>query len=211
MPVTAPSQAANPNPSDTAIDVSLNKILTWDGSTGGGTITYHVYFGTSEVDVANGIGDAYKGSQLGTSYEPGLMKGFTTYYWRIDVENEAGITTGDVWEFTTKSFAPKVVNAINRPFPVTVEVHFDVQLLDEKDGALDPDNYTFNHGAYATSVRLIDDKQVRLTVENLFEFDSFTVTVSDKVRSFSEESVNPSFNSYSLSLANRPFIDEDVT
>ncbi len=26
----------------------------------------------------------------------------TTYYWRVDAKNEAGITQGNVWSFTTK-------------------------------------------------------------------------------------------------------------
>lgn len=309
--LSAPPQASGPDPADTETGVLPDKILTWDASTGGGTITRTVYFGTNETDVANGTGGTLKGTVPSPVYEPGLLEEFQTYYWRVDIGNEAGTTTGDVWEFTTaeavdipspseaidpspaddsteqllditlswepgtgvgsvfndiylgadinnlekvssfqaassysipeqlqggttyywrvdsldtfggittgetwafttKSFAPKVINAINRPFPVTVEVHFDVELLEEEDGALDPDNYTFNHGAYATSVKIIDDKQVRLTVENLFEFDSFIVTVSDKVRGFSEEGVNPSFNSYTFALANRPTVDDSV-
>lgn len=309
--LNVPPQSEGPNPLDGATGILPNKILVWDDSIGGGTIVYHVYFGTNETDVTNGTGGTSKGSQSGTSYEPGLMEEFTTYYWRIDVENEAGLTTGDVWEFataeavdipepsqaenpspsdnatelglnitlmwdagsgigsifnnvylgtspndldmrsnfqaatsysipeqlqggttyywrvdsadtfggvttgevwsfTTKSFAPKVVNALNRPFPVAVEVHFDTELLEEESGTLNPDNYTFNHGAYATSVTLINDKQVRLTVENLFEFDTFSVTVNDQVRSFSEEGVNSSFNSYTFALADRPVVDEGV-
>jgi len=43
----------------------------------------------------------YKGSQSGTTYEPGTLAESTTYYWRID-EVVAGVTTtGAVWSFTT--------------------------------------------------------------------------------------------------------------
>jgi len=43
----------------------------------------------------------YKGSQSGTTYEPGTLAESTTYYWRID-EVVAGVTTtGAVWNFTT--------------------------------------------------------------------------------------------------------------
>lgn len=102
--------------------------------------------------------------------------------------------------------APKVVNAINRPFPVTVEVHFDQVLLVD-DELLEPSNYLFNRGAFATTVELVDDKQVRLTVENLFDFGTFTVSVSSSVKGFTGESVNQSANSATFSLANRPSVD----
>jgi len=104
---------------------------------------------------------------------------------------------------------PKVINAINRPWPVTVEVHFDTVMLSD-DQLIDPDNYTFTHGAFTTSVTQIDEKQVRLTVENLFEFDSFVVTVDSNVRAFNGEEVDPNNNSYAFSLAYRPNVSDTV-
>lgn len=98
---------------------------------------------------------------------------------------------------------PKVVNAINTPWPVTVEVHFDSVLLAD-DNLTNPDNYTFTHGAYATSVDHIDTNMVRLTVENLFEFDSFTVTVSSNIKNQSGQGVDISANSYSFPISTRP-------
>lgn len=103
--------------------------------------------------------------------------------------------------------APKVINAINRPFPVTVEVHFDTVMLSDAS-LIDPDNYTFNRGAYSTSVQQLNEKQVRLTVENLFEFDNFTVTVNENVKGFTGEGVDQNNNSFTFNLSSRPSISD---
>lgn len=102
---------------------------------------------------------------------------------------------------------PKVINALNRPFPNTVEIHFD-QVLLKNDQLLNPFNYSFNHGAFSLSVSQIDEKQVRLVVENLFDFDSFTVSVNENVKSFNGDSVDQNNNSFSFSLAFRPKADD---
>jgi len=94
---------------------------------------------------------------------------------------------------------PRVINALNRPYPVTVELHFDQSMLN--DGQItDVDNYLFDNGAYATEVQILDDKQVRLIVENLFEHDIFTVTVSANIKNLSGEGIDPAFDSKSFSI-----------
>jgi hypothetical protein len=45
-------------------------------------------------------------NQAGTSYDPGALNYFTTYYWRIDAKNPGGTTTGDEWSFSTKRSPP---------------------------------------------------------------------------------------------------------
>jgi hypothetical protein len=99
---------------------------------------------------------------------------------------------------------PRVVNALNVPYPVTVEVHFDQSMLN--DGELtNVNNYLFDHGAFAREIEIIDDKQVRLIMENLFEYDSFTVTVTDSVKNLGGEGVDPLYNSATFSIS-RPEI-----
>ncbi|MHC4121667.1 MAG: hypothetical protein ACYSWO_29695, partial [Planctomycetota bacterium] len=74
---------------------------------GGGATSYGIYFGTGRSFRS---GD-YKGTQTGTSYDPGTLYSGTTYYWRIDARNTAGTTTGDVWRFTTSPAPPaKAIN-----------------------------------------------------------------------------------------------------
>lgn len=102
---------------------------------------------------------------------------------------------------------PKVINAINRPFPNTVEIHFD-QILLQNSELLNPSNYTFDHGAFTLSVEQIDEKQIRLVVENLFDFDFFIVSVNENVKGITGESVDQSNNSFSFPLAFRPKADD---
>lgn len=101
---------------------------------------------------------------------------------------------------------PRVINALNKPYPVTVEVHFDQSMLN--DGALtDPDNYAFSHGAFATEVQILDDKQVMLVVENLFDYDSFSVTVSANVKNLSGEGIDPLYSTKSFGII-RPTVPD---
>ena len=94
---------------------------------------------------------------------------------------------------------PKVVNAFNKPYPTTIEVHFDQVMLN--DGELtNVNNYLFNHGVFARSVEIIDPKQVRLIVENLFGFTSFIVNVTEDVKGFTGEGVDPLNNFATFSV-----------
>ncbi len=114
---TLPGVASNPQPSDGAADVrgwkgysctSVGRLsLFWDAAPGG--VGYFVYVGTS-TDLAS---DNIRGSPFsvvaaappnnGISFnEDADFSLGTTYYWRVDAKNEAGITQGNVWSFTTK-------------------------------------------------------------------------------------------------------------
>ena len=98
-----PGMASNPNPSDNAINVSINPILTWLADSGADS--HDVYFGTNpdpgEVE--------FQGNQTGTTFDPGTLANSTTYYWRIDEVNGVGTTTGEVWSFITEALPVPVV------------------------------------------------------------------------------------------------------
>jgi len=94
---TPPGQASNPNPADSATDVSIDADLSW--TSGSGSTSSDVYFGTSSPGT-------FQGNQTATTFDTGTMANDTTYYWRIDEINEAGTTTGNVWSFTTIVAAP---------------------------------------------------------------------------------------------------------
>ena len=57
--------------------------------------SHDVYFGTNP---SPGAGEL-QGNQTGTSFNPGTLTAATTYYWRIDSNNNDGTTTGAVWSF----------------------------------------------------------------------------------------------------------------
>ncbi len=106
-----PEQAQKPSPRHLSIaDRTTNgPILTWEP--GIYAVSHDVYFGTDP----NAVRDAdnitpsaeFKGNQVRTSYDPGLLELGQTYYWRIDEVNEAEPGSpwkGSVWEFTVADY-----------------------------------------------------------------------------------------------------------
>lgn len=94
--------------------------------------------------------------------------------------------------------APKLLSVSNSPFPVTVSVVFDSAMA--QDGYLyDTANYLFNNGAYAVDVEVISATEVRLFVENLFEYDNFTLNVGNVTNTLGE-TIDSSYNSMSFSI-----------
>jgi hypothetical protein len=88
-----PGQASNLSPAAGATGISIGPTLTW---TAGSDATSHdVYFGTSNPP-------PFIRNQTSTSFTPPPpLVANTTYYWRIDERNAAGVTTGTVQSFTT--------------------------------------------------------------------------------------------------------------
>ncbi|MHC4570956.1 MAG: LamG-like jellyroll fold domain-containing protein [Planctomycetota bacterium] len=94
-------RAFNPSPTDGAIHVDPNMVLSW--SPGYGAASHDVYFGIDYNDVKNANTNSaeYIGNQGANSYEPSGLEYKTTYYWRVDEVNEPNVWKGDVWRFTT--------------------------------------------------------------------------------------------------------------
>ncbi|MDD5088056.1 MAG: T9SS type A sorting domain-containing protein [bacterium] len=88
-----PDSARNPRPHDGSQDVLPDIVLMW--SPGEGATIHDVYFGTeSDPPLVS--------SQPDTTYDPpGDLEHATTYYWRVDERNEAGVMPGRVWSFYT--------------------------------------------------------------------------------------------------------------
>ncbi|MFY0601977.1 MAG: T9SS type A sorting domain-containing protein [Cyclobacteriaceae bacterium] len=82
-------------------EVSIDANLKW--STGGFGATHKVYYGTS----ANLTDNHLVQSSTLTTYDPGTQENNTTYYWRVDQENTAGTTAGDLWSYTTEVVTPQ--------------------------------------------------------------------------------------------------------
>ena len=96
-----------PSPADKATQVSLIPALRWRGGTLylDNTLTYDVYFGTSSPPplVATNLS--------GTTYIPGILDYFTTYYWKVVSRDSSGVETpGPIWSFTTVSNPPQLNN-----------------------------------------------------------------------------------------------------
>jgi hypothetical protein len=88
----APEQAASPIPANNTTGLNVTDFLSW--TAGNNATSHNIYFGT----VSPGT---FQGNQTRTTYDPGIMTGDTTYYWRIDEVGNGGTTIGTVWNFTT--------------------------------------------------------------------------------------------------------------
>jgi len=92
--------AFSPSPADAAHFQDPNVDVAWQP--GKDAQKYDVYFGADRGEVAGGTGGTSKGTQITTSYDPGLLDPGTTYYWRVDLIDNANKThAGEVWSFTT--------------------------------------------------------------------------------------------------------------
>jgi YVTN family beta-propeller protein len=106
-----PAQVTTPNPADSATTIPITQQLSWASASS--ATYYDVYFGTDNPpsNIINGT------STLDTSYNPGTLSYSTPYYWRINSRNDAGVTTGIVWSFTTEA-APVIPPAqVTSPNP----------------------------------------------------------------------------------------------
>ena len=98
--------ATDPYPADSTTHSDKWVILSWSSETS--AVSFDVYFGDNYGNVEAGIGDTFQGNQTLTSFivgfpgfplPDGLIPG-TTYYWRIDELDSAGvITKGTLWSF----------------------------------------------------------------------------------------------------------------
>jgi hypothetical protein len=121
-----PVQATSPDPASGALQVAVNKVLSWQRQAGS---TCDVWFGT----VAGGMSKVVS-STTSTSYDPpGSLSESTQYNWRIDTINGTGTTTGVVWDFTTVSgnTAPETTDASATPVAYIVS---SIQLTGTDDG-----------------------------------------------------------------------------
>jgi hypothetical protein len=96
-----PYMPSCPSPGDGATNVSLDVDLSWIGGdpNPGDIVAYWVYFGTSNPPPLLSI------NQTETSFDPGTLASFTTYYWRIKSWDDQGLSTlGPLWHFKTKYY-----------------------------------------------------------------------------------------------------------
>jgi uncharacterized repeat protein (TIGR03806 family) len=98
-PSGPPGLATDPNPAHGAQGVSLNATLGWRA--GSEATAHRVYVGTNAVLGAGSL----KATQSGSTYSPGALAQWTTYYWRVDEINAQGTNVGPVWSFTTGTVA----------------------------------------------------------------------------------------------------------
>lgn len=97
-----PNMPSNPDPSDGNIYVNVNHNLTWTaGDLDSDLVTYDVYFDKTNPPIK------VISNQSGTSYNPGILRNDTTYYWRIIAWDIHGASiSGPIWTFSTTDNNP---------------------------------------------------------------------------------------------------------
>ena len=93
-PQLGPGPATDPNPVSGATDVDLNQDISWTNPAGATSI--EVFFGTSPGSLTS----VYSGTPIST-YDPGTLTYFTTYYWKVNETDGTGTTSGSTWNFKT--------------------------------------------------------------------------------------------------------------
>jgi len=105
-----PDQASIHSPFDGGYVDNMSVKLTW--IPGDNADSHDVYFGTDHNAVSNATTESmgvYCGRQAAemTTYDPGILELYKTYYWRIDevIESDPeNPSKGSVWSFTTIGF-----------------------------------------------------------------------------------------------------------
>jgi len=100
-------QAFVPYPQHGQTEVIENNLtLTW--APGKQAIWHDVYFSQNLTYVQNGNTQAYQGRSTHSAFTPPILKGQTTYYWRIDEIELDGQTQhlGPIWSFKTMPSSP---------------------------------------------------------------------------------------------------------
>jgi hypothetical protein len=94
---TGPFVPSSPNPANGAVNVDIEKDLSWTGGgSPGTTITYDVYFGTAATP------PIVVHNQSSTTYNPGTLGYSTKYYWKIVAwDQNQNSAAGPIWSFTT--------------------------------------------------------------------------------------------------------------
>ncbi|MHC4326793.1 MAG: fibronectin type III domain-containing protein, partial [Planctomycetota bacterium] len=122
-------EAHFPSPADGATDLDPSVQLSW---TGGKVVIMHdVYFGADEAAIAARDMTTFKGKLMTTSYDPGELDLFTTYYWAVDQFTPTGTVAGPVWSFSTAEYilvegGEATLDYDNSAEPFTSELAFDV-------------------------------------------------------------------------------------
>lgn len=112
-PPPPPPKVGSPSPVNGSTSVSVGAALSWAASTG--ATAYDLYLGTTLPSSPTWT------NMAATTYgPPGGFAANTKYFWRVDAKNSSGMTTGDVWSFTTSAAPPPAPPKPTTPSPANL-------------------------------------------------------------------------------------------
>ncbi len=117
-----PNNPCNESPANGATGVSVLTDLHW-GCTdpNGDPVTCDVYFGT------NAAPPKVSSNQSSTTFDPGMLASYKTYFWRIVAwDNHGKHTVGPLWNFTTEYVADTTPPTVIIDQPRTGFLYIDV-------------------------------------------------------------------------------------
>jgi hypothetical protein len=111
-----PEAATAPVPATNSTHEAPSLLLAW--TAGSGATSHDVYFGSSTPP------DSAANVTVTQWDPPGTLQPGTTYYWRITERNGAGVTPGEIWQFTTQALP----GAASTPTPADGAVSVAISL-----------------------------------------------------------------------------------
>ncbi len=159
VPNNPPNIPSTPNPQNNSNNIDIASDLSWTGGDPdpGDTVTYDVYFGTTNPPPIVSLG------YPSTSYDPGPLSYSTTYYWKIvSWDNRGASTQGPLWIFTTTGVPNNPPYIPNAPSPLNHEVGVNINAdLSWNGGDPDPGDtvlYDIYFGTISPPVKIVGNQ-----------------------------------------------------
>ena len=206
----APEKAVAVLPQDKALGIATTiGQLKWNF--GANTEKYQVLFGTTNPPTETMI-EWNNYLEANPSCPLRTLATNTVYYWRVDAQNPAGTTVGDVWRFATDFDAPqnlvltKEVIFSNETSELSwtgvnfgdVEGYYNILVDGEKWG----ESVTKTTTTFVLSGLPYKNEPYEITVEAVYPIDSWDVTAES-------ESVALKVNTYSMGV--KGYVYDDYT
>ncbi len=171
VPNNPPYTPSNPMPQNGATGVDINTNLSWTGGDPdpGDTVTYDVYFGTTNPPPLVAVGHA------GTTYDPGTLGDLTTYYWKIVAwDNRGASTEGPLWDFTTAPVPNQPPYTPQSPTPINhasgVGINANLQWIGGDPDGGDTVTYDVYFGTTNPPPKLISNQSVTLYIPGTMNY-----------------------------------------